>query len=180
MIGQQAAARVARGANVAWLWLRRMPNRLRVASLDMRDAAQRARAASAAPTPSERFEQLRGFYDRYNLLVETLCDSAQYGPTAKLEGEYASHRKWMLSNYPAIRKYVVAYLRFDSADTRQGLDLHGQSADAFEALFCASSLDEFLRADDGQMIERLQRTRESLIHYGDHLRSLVRRESGCA
>lgn len=180
MIGQHAAARMARGANVAWLWLRRMPNRLRVASLDLREAAHRARSAKAAPTAAQRFEQLRAFYDRYNLLVETLCDSAQYGPTAKLEAEYASHRKWMLSSYPEIRRYIVAYLRFDTSDARQGLDLHGQSADAFEALFCASSLEEFLRADDGQMIERIQRTRESLTQYGDHLRALVARESGCA
>lgn len=180
MIGQHAAARMARNANLAWLWLRRIPTRLRVASLDLRDSAERARAASASPTPAERFDQLRSFYDRYNLLVETLCDSAQYGPTAKLESDYSAHRKWMLSTYPAIRKYVVAYLRFDAADTRQGLDLHGQSADAFEALFCAPNLDEFLRADDGQMIERIQRTRESLVHYGDHLRTLVLRESGCA
>lgn len=180
MIGQHAVRSVAKGATQAWMWIRRVPVQLRIAHLDLQDARERGANRRAFPSAATRLEQLRTFYDQYNDLVETLCDSAQYGPTAKLEARYSEMRRWMLAHYAPLRKFVVAYLRFDAADARQGLDLHGQSADAFEALFCAASLGEFLRADDGLMISRMERTREALHLYGDHLRQMVANESACA
>lgn len=180
MIGLHTVNRVARGASEAWMWIRRVPVRLRNTRLDLKDARERSVEKRAAPTASARLDELRTFYDQYNDLVETLCDSAQYGPTHQLESRYSDMRRWMLSHYSPLRKLVVAYLRFDAADARQGLDLHGQSADAFEALFCAPSLGDFLRADDGLMISRMERTREALHLYGDHLRQMAAKESACA
>ena len=52
--------------------------------------------------------------------------------------------------------------------------------DAFEALFSAPSLGDFLRGDDGLMISRMERTREALYLYGDHLRQLAAQENACA
>ncbi len=180
MIGQHTVHRVARGATEAWMWIQRVPTRLRIAHLDLQDARDRGVERRAIPSAAARLEQLRTFYDQYNDLVETLCDSARYGPTTNLETRYADMRGWMLSHYAPLRKLVVAYLRFDAADARQGLDLHGQSADAFEALFCAPSLGDFLRGDDGLMISRMERTREALHLYGDHLRQMAAKESACA
>jgi len=140
-------------------------NRSRSAQLDRRDAAERANAATAGPTVKERQHELIRFYQEYETLVETVCDPAQYGPTPKLEGRYETQRNWMIANYPGVRKYVVAYLRFDVEDVAQG-------GDAFEALFTAENLTAFLQSDDGNMISRIMRTREALSLYGDHLRQL--------
>jgi hypothetical protein len=37
-------------------------------------------------------------------------------------------------------------------------------------------LEEFLRSDDGEMIARIERTREALSRYGEHLRQLIAQE----
>jgi len=141
-------------------------NRIRIAALDRADAQSRADALSTGPSILERQQELIGFYQVYEHLVEVLCDSAQYGPTQALESSYRSRREWMLENYPSIRKFVVAYLKFEVEDAILG-------GDAFEALFTAEDLSTFLQADDGNMISRILRTREALNLYGDHLRQLA-------
>jgi len=141
-------------------------NRAKSAKLDRRDAADRVQTAQAGPTVKQRQHELIRFYQEYETLVETVCDAAQYGPNPKLETIYATERKWMLENYASLRKYVVAYLRFDVEDVAQG-------GDAFEALFMAENLKTFLKSDDGNMIARIMRTREALTLYGDHLRQLA-------
>ncbi len=47
--------------------------------------------------------------------------------------------------------------------------------DAFEALVAAFDLQEFLKMDDGNMISRINRTREALNLYGEHLKQLAAR-----
>lgn len=141
-------------------------NRIRIAALDRADALNRAEALSSGPSILERQQELIGFYQVYEHLVEILCDSAQYGPTPALESSYRSRRAWMTENYPSIRKFVVAYLKFEVEDAILG-------GDAFEALFTAEDLSTFLQADDGNMISRILRTREALNLYGDHLRQLA-------
>ena len=180
MIGLDTVSRVAKGATEAWMWIRRVPVRLRTSNLDLQDARDRSTERRSTPTAQVRLDELRTFHDQYNDLVETLCDSAQYGPTHQLESRYSEMRRWMLSHYAPLRKLVVAYLRIDASDVHQRLDLHGQSSDAFEALFCAPSLGDFLRGDDGLMISRMERTREALHLYGDHLRQMAAQENACA
>ena len=141
-------------------------NRAKSAKLDRVDEIARAQAAKAGPSVKERQHELIRFYQEYETLVETVCDAAQYGPTSKLESAYANERTWMVENYAGIRKFVVAYLKFDVEDVPQG-------GDAFEALFMAENLEEFLKSDDGNMISRIMRTREALTLYGDHLRQLA-------
>lgn len=138
-------------------------NRLKMAVLDRKEAAQRAKDRVAGPTVHERQMALIHFYQEYETLVETLCDSAQYGPTPYLEKAYQSVREWMVENYPVTGRYVVAYLRFEVDDR----------GDAFEALFSTPDLATFLQTDDGNMISRIMRTREALNLYGDHLRQLA-------
>lgn len=155
--------------------LRSLANRSKSAAKDREDARDREMAAKITPTVPERHEELIRFYRRYEDLVETLCDAAQYGPTPHLEAKYGEHRRWMSSNYAPVRRYVVAYLRFTPEDAQAGMVQDGKPGDAFEALFSAPNLEEFLRIDDGNMISRITRTREALNLYGEHLRQLLAR-----
>jgi hypothetical protein len=167
-VGQGAKGRAGTGA-----WIRSLVNRVRIAAKDREDLRSRTLARDAAPTVQERQQELVRFYRHYEDLVETLCDAAQYGPTPKLENQYASLRLWMHENYPPVRRYVVAYLQFSVEDAQQSLEMQGRTADAFEALCAAPDLDTFLRVDDGAMISRINRTREALNLYGEHLRQLA-------
>jgi hypothetical protein len=115
------------------------------------------------PTVRDRQQDLIHFYQEYETLVETLCDSAQYGPREHLEKRYQVQREWMVQNYGTVRRYVLAYLRLEIVD----------EGDPFEALFSTPDLATFLQADDGNMISRIMRTREALNLYGDHLRKLA-------
>lgn len=131
--------------------------------MDLKEAAVRTGSQAMGPTVQERQQDLIHFYQEYETLVETVCDSAQYGPTPHLEKVYQTQREWMEENYPRVRRYVVAYLRYEIEDL----------TDAFEALFQAPDLAAFLQSDDGNMISRIMRTREALNLYGDHLRQLA-------
>ncbi len=156
-------------------WMRSLLNRSQSAAKDRTDARDREMAAKISPTVQERHEELVRFYRRYEDLVETLCDAAQLGPNPHLEGKYGELRRWMSSNYAPVRRYVVAYLRFTPEDAQVGMQSDGKAGDAFEALFTAPNLQEFLRIDDGNMISRITRTREALNLYGEHLRQLLAR-----
>jgi len=112
----------------------------------------------------ERQVELIRFYERYEELVETLCDAAQYGPTPKLERSYEAHRDWMREEYANMRPFVVGYLHPEEG-----------GRDAFESLVAADDLGQFLNSDDGNMISRITMTREALTLYGEHLRQLAAR-----
>jgi hypothetical protein len=167
--------KVTRGFVSLQSWVRSFVNRSKSAVKDREDARDRVMATKLAPTVTERHEELIRFYRKYEDLVETLCDSAQFGPIPHLEARYGELRRWMSSNYAPVRRYVVAYLRFMPEDAHQGLFSEGRASDAFEALFTAPNLEEFLRIDDGNMISRITRTREALNLYGEHLRQLLAR-----
>ena len=175
MTGGRATGSV-RGAGSALDWVAGVPVRAKRALRDLREGREEVAAKAAGPTIEERHSDLLSFYSQYERLVEALCDGAQYGPEPKLQTRYSELRDWMQAQYPALRRYVTAYLQYDSEDARQGLKLQGMAADAFEALFAAPTLDEFLRGDDGMMISRIMRTRDALNLYGEHLRQLRARE----
>jgi hypothetical protein len=128
---------------------------------------------SALPSTRERQQELVRFYLNYEALVETLCDLGTCGVTGKLEAAYRANRQWMLANYADVRRYVIAYLKYSVEDAEQSIEINGRPADAFEALFAAPSLHEFLEHDNGGMISRINRTREALTMYGHHLRLLA-------
>ena len=172
---QTLGQRVNQGVVSLRTWLTRVSNRSKAAAKDRADARDREMAAKITPTIQERHEELVRFYRRYEELVETLCDAAQFGPEPHLEARYGELRRWMSSNYAPVRRYVVAYLRFTPEDAQVGILTEGKSADAFEALYAAKNLEEFLRIDDGNMISRITRTREALNLYGEHLRQLLAR-----
>ncbi len=170
MRSETAGQRIAR--NAADL-VTSVTNRVKIARKDRAEA----RALAAGPTVQDRQTELVQFYERYEELVETLCDSAQYGPTPKLERSYAAHREWMLGAYPSVRPYLVGFLQREPEDAAFGFAVCGQTTDAFEALVIAEDLGQFLQIDDGGMISRITRTREALILYGEHLRHLAARSA---
>lgn len=137
--------------------------RIRLGAANRRAASARRSQALTGPTVEERQRELVIFYQEYESLVETLCDSAQYGPQSGLDKKYQSLRNWMLEHYPAVANYVVAYLRYELED----------DVDPFRALFTAENLEAFQQMDDGNMVSRIMRTREALNLYGDHLRQLA-------
>ncbi len=165
-----AAKRRARGILDA---ARTISNRMLIAAKDREDA--RTSCSELLPSVQERQQELLTFYAKYEELIELLCDCAQCGPNSALEANYQELRKWITENYPSVRKYVVAFLRYSTDDAEQGIALWGRSADAFEALVAAENLNQFLRADDGSMISRIHRTRDALSLYGEHLRQLAAR-----
>ncbi|HRJ28047.1 MAG TPA: hypothetical protein PLO61_11135 [Fimbriimonadaceae bacterium] len=169
MIAQRLTA-AAHKATQVWTWVRGIPLRSRAARLDRAQIAA-AEQHTANLEPARRLQDLLTFYDRYEDLVEVLCDAAQYGPEPKLEARYAESRVWMQTHYRSIRKFVVGFMKLDPADAAQGFLASGQGTDAFESLFSAATLEEFLRVDDGLMIDRIERTREALALYGEHLRA---------
>jgi hypothetical protein len=168
VISGEAGRRVGSGG----LW-RRLALQLKIRAKDRRFNREILRMRSAQPTARERQQELVRFYMNYENLVEVLCDLGTCGPTPSLETSYRATREWMLKNYPTVRRYVIAYLKYNAEDAQQSLDINGHSADAFEALFTAPTLHEFLEHDDGNMIGRINRTREALTMYGHHLRLLA-------
>lgn len=171
-----AIARMTTGATDVWRWIATMPLRIKLAKREVAAAQE----APAGPSVRERQADLIQFYGHFEHLVETLCDAAQYGPVEKLERRYRQEREWMQTHYVKVRKYVVAYLRFEVGDAEQSSLLDGTYGDAFESLFAAPDLQSFLNVDDGNMISRIMRTRQALNLYGEHLRQLLVREKACA
>lgn len=159
--------------NSAWHWVRSIPRRVVHLALDKQKLRVETNVSVGETTARERQEELARFYSRFEDLVELLCDSAQYGPDARMEQKYQELRSWMHRHYGELSSYVVAYLDIEVADTKVPLDLYGRSTDAFEALYAAPTLQEQLRADDGSMIGRIMRTREALNRYAEQLRRLA-------
>jgi hypothetical protein len=169
-------ARMTQGTAGVFRWVWAIPIRFKLATREIQATQEPMRGTSVR----ERQGDLIQFYAHYEDLVGALCDAAQYGAVEHLERRYLQQRTWMLANYPRVRKYAVAYLQFDSSDAENSSTLDGSYGDAFEALFAAPSIDSFLKADDGNMISRIMRTREALNLYGEHLRQLLAREKACA
>lgn len=146
-----------------------------VASQSRATAKARAKAKIAAAAVPLRQRELIDFYERYEDLVEVLCDAARFGPDIVLERRYTEARTQMQADYPALKPFLISYLEFQPDDEEAGLKLCGRPLDAFEALVAAFDLQEFFKLDDGNMISRITRTRDALNGYGEHLRQLAAR-----
>lgn len=145
----------------------------RPATLDLdRPAEASSSSFVEAEDLARRRIDLLEFYAPYEELVTLLSDATQYGPSPKAESDYLRLRNLVQPGYSRIRRFVVAFLKYSAEDAQVGVGLWGRSADAFEALTAASSLQSFLRADDGHLMSRISRTREALNLYGEHLRRL--------
>jgi len=123
----------------------------------------------------QRQVELNEFTDRYEDLVEVLCSAAQFGPSPKLDAVYTDLRRIYDVQYASLRPFLISYLEFVPNDEQGGLKLCGRPLDAFEAIVAATDLHELIRQDDGSMISRINRTREALARYGEHLRLLAAR-----
>lgn len=118
-------------------------------------------------------DQLVEFYQHFESLSDMICDAAHRGNGDPWQAEYEKNRAWMMRAYPAVRPYLIAHLSCDSSDDAFGMRVAQRPTDAFEALFCAESLNAILEADGGDLINRLDRARSALYRYADHLRDLM-------
>ena len=118
--------------------------------------------------------QLLRFYNDFESLVDLICASARCGVVGGMAAEYRQLTDAMKRNYPAIRTYVLAFLSVDVADTEYGLSLCGLPLDALQCLFYPPDLDAVHEADDGKLIDRIERSRDALYRLGDYLRELSR------
>ena len=139
--------------------------------LESPPAAGDPRAATPSLSVQERSEELAKFVESYESFVELLCDSAQLGLNSGFEARYETARETVLCQYGPIRPFLAAFLPPDDRDAFRFEA--GRPSDAFEKLFAAHNLQEFLRHDDGEMIFRIMKTREALQLYGEHLRLLA-------
>jgi len=162
--------------------LRRLKNRSRTARLVTAE-----RTALIAPTLRRGYflllgrpepldkaklqQQLIEFYDGFERLVDLACAGARAGATPGLSQEYVSLCQRMQADYPPLRNYVLAYLKVEVSDTEFGMNLCGRPTDAVESLIYAPSLGELLAKDDGEMMDRIERSRDALYRFGDHLRA---------
>lgn len=117
-------------------------------------------------TPVERSREVAKFYDHYEGHIETLCDAAQYGPEPYLEEAYRKSRQILQREYGALKQELRPYLSPNEATDQRAVD-----ADPMESLFLAPTLSEFLRCDDGFMIQRILLTRDALTRYAHDIRT---------
>ena len=156
---QEAEGRLVGGTT--WRWAT-VGNRTRIVAKDIVDKGEKRR--NAAPSIAKRQAGLVEFYERFEKLVETICDAAQHGPNPHLEEAYRRERAWAAEAYPHLRQLLDAFLPPGEPD-------------AFDRLLVADDLSRFLAEDDGAVIFRINATRQALSLYAEHLRQLAFRNA---
>ncbi|GBC93411.1 hypothetical protein HRbin15_01902 [bacterium HR15] len=143
---------------------------LRTLPTTIREQVRQWRGQTVALPIEEQRALLAEFYERYEQLVEIICDAAFCENAAPFEAQYAALRPWLQRAYPHLRPYLIAHLNCDPSDEAVGVQTQGKPTDAFEALFCFETLEALIRADQGDLIGRIERTRSALYRYADYLR----------
>ncbi|MBS1717457.1 MAG: hypothetical protein JSS72_06975 [Armatimonadetes bacterium] len=121
-----------------------------------------------------RQEELLRFFRNFEDLVDVIQMSDELGEDERLGIAYKVCQKRFDANYGCIQPYVVAYLRYSSTDAAMGLRYRGLGTDAFEALVVSPTLWELLANDRDDLNWRIQRCREALTLYSEHLKQLLR------
>lgn len=126
----------------------------------------KSEVSESAPPTIDRRREVAEFYDHYEGHIETLCDAAQYGPEPYLEEAYRKSRQQLQRDYRCLKQDLQPYLAPHTENDQRAVD-----ADVMESLFHAPTLGEFLRCDDGFMIQRILLTRDALTRYAQDLRT---------
>lgn len=122
---------------------------------------------------AEQRQLLAEFYEKFEDLVELICDAGYAGDATDFQSRYESIRAWMLRAYPLLKPYISAHLVHDPSDAEFGLETIGRPTDACEALFCAERLSTVLEKDGGHLISRLERAQSGVFRYSDYLRGMM-------
>lgn len=176
------ARSIVRGLWLLLYGLRSVSNRIRLFLLALKESTadwgsewhNRIYERLGKPVPrslEDQRELLIEFYEQFEEICDLLCNAAHHGQGTPWQAQYARLRVAMAQIYPRLRPRLIAHLTWDSSDTRFGLRCVGRPTDAFEALFVAPTLDEVLQADQGDLMDRLDRTRSALYRYADYLRN---------
>lgn len=122
---------------------------------------------------AEQRQLLAEFYEKFEDLVEMICDAGYAGDAEPYQARYEAVRTWLLRAYPQIKPYITAHLTHDPSDAEFGLNTVGYATDAIEALFCAERLSTVLEKDGGYLISRLERAQSGVFRYSDYLRGIM-------
>ncbi|MDX1932235.1 MAG: hypothetical protein SFU56_06495 [Capsulimonadales bacterium] len=121
----------------------------------------------------EAIRRNRAMYDmfekQFDGLVGVVCFAAQEGITSDAETEFARYRAWFMEYYHRVRPYLAPYLTLHENDvtpTRWGL----RRCDTFEALFLPASIQALLDADNGCLIDRLDRAQNAVTDWYNAVR----------
>lgn len=125
------------------------------------------RALWGSPLPQSPLEidvtarraALDDFVDLYEDLVETVCDAANFGDSTKFEAKFARALPKYRNGLIPVHRFLEAFM----ADCDE---------DAFEWFGKFQTLQELLRADDGNLIGRIMETRAAMNDYAEHLQRL--------
>lgn len=126
--------------------------------------------------PHLRLTELDQFVEHFEVLIETIADSAHYGPSQKLETTYQSSKALSEHSYLSLKPFLNAYL--PTEPPRSGWTLShcpgmDCASDHFESLWEPKTLAELLDLDDGSMILRIEQCLHAIQHYRSHLRYLL-------
>jgi hypothetical protein len=126
-------------------------------------------------SPTERYSQLREFEDQFEDLLDLVISAAQLGISAKIESKYDQLRAYMRDHYQIVKPFLSAYLQSSPEDSHFGLIHFQYPTDALETFWIADSLQQLVGLDDGEMIDKIMRSRSAIALYSEHLRYLVER-----
>ncbi len=131
------------------------------------------RGQTLAMPIDEQRQLLAEFYQKFEDLVELICDAGFDADATPYQVRYQEVRAWLMRAYPLLKPYMSAHLSYDPSDAEFGLSVAGYATDAMEALFCAEQLHTLLEKDEGHLIGRIERARSGLYRYADYLRGII-------
>jgi hypothetical protein len=117
--------------------------------------------------------KLISFDLRFRDLVELMASAQRYGVTNGGNAQYLSLKRQVSTQYKELRPFLLAFIRFDIEDERMGLRTIGVGTDAFEAIWVAASLDDFVISDDVFFRDRVARAKLAIRDYTEHLHCLL-------
>jgi len=106
-----------------------------------------------------RRQALQEFSDRYEDLVEVVCDAANAGNSPKFEARFESALPAYVDAYRPVRAFLISFLP-------------PRSGDEFGWFAKFADLQTLLDADDGGLIGRIMETRAAMNDYSEHLQRL--------
>ena len=124
-----------------------------------------------------RKTELATFGSQFDVLIETVLSAVQDGIDGAKEDAYRQTSSQLRDQYPRIRPYLIAYLKFSVTDAEFCLDIAGRGGDAFEAMLCSPTLKVLLEHRQEDLIDRLTRVNAAIDLYKHHLTVLSAVES---
>jgi hypothetical protein len=111
-------------------------------------------------------ETVMQFEERYQDLVNLLCDAARHGVREEDNARFVELRDWLIENYDAHRPGLMSHLLVEPDDSIP-YEEGRRARDAFESLFLPKSVDAIINSEN--VILRIMRTRCALDAYREEM-----------